>query len=73
MAALGRLTASIAHEIRNPYLLLITQRIAQEETQSQGNQRLLTIIREMLCSWIVWWKFCHLNRRYQAQPKLFWP
>jgi two-component system, NtrC family, sensor histidine kinase PilS len=47
LAALGRLTASIAHEIRNP-LSAITHAsdLLQEESQAAGRDRLLRIIRE---------------------------
>jgi two-component system sensor histidine kinase PilS (NtrC family) len=47
LAALGRLTASIAHEIRNP-LSAITHAgdLLQEENQEPGRDRLLSIIRE---------------------------
>jgi len=47
LAALGRLTASIAHEIRNP-LSAITHAsdLLQEESQPSGRERLLRIIRE---------------------------
>jgi two-component system sensor histidine kinase PilS (NtrC family) len=47
LAALGRLTASIAHEIRNP-LSAITHAgdLLLEETQGAGGDRLLRIIRE---------------------------
>lgn len=47
LAALGRLTASIAHEIRNP-LSAITHAgdLLQEEIEPPGRDRLLHIIRE---------------------------
>lgn len=47
LAALGRLTASIAHEIRNP-LSAITHAgdLLQEENRGPGRDRLLSIIRE---------------------------
>lgn len=47
LAALGRLTASIAHEIRNP-LSAITHAgdLLQEENRGSGRDRLLSIIRE---------------------------
>jgi len=47
LAALGRLTASIAHEIRNP-LSAITHAgdLLQEETAGSARDRLLNIIRE---------------------------
>jgi two-component system sensor histidine kinase PilS (NtrC family) len=47
LAALGRLTANIAHEIRNP-LSAITHAgdLLQEEAASQGSKRLVKIIRD---------------------------
>jgi two-component system sensor histidine kinase PilS (NtrC family) len=47
LAALGRLTANIAHEIRNP-LSAITHAsdLLQEEQRMEGQSRLTTIIRE---------------------------
>ena len=47
LAALGRLTASIAHEIRNP-LSAITHAsdLLRDETQGSGRDRLLNIIRD---------------------------
>lgn len=47
LAALGRLTANIAHEIRNP-LSAITHagELLQEESTSQATGRLVSIIRE---------------------------
>lgn len=47
LAALGRLTANIAHEIRNP-LSAITHAsdLLQEEPRAEGQARLITIIRD---------------------------
>ena len=70
LAALGRLTASIAHEIRNPLSSInhAAELLQEDETQSEGNQRLVTIIsHNALRLDRMVQEVLHLNRRDQAQ------
>ena len=72
LAALGRLTASIAHEIRNPLSSInhAAELLHEVSQRSPEDQRLLTIIREnshRLDRMVQ--EVLYLNRRDRAQPE----
>jgi len=76
LVALGRLTASIAHEIRNPLSSInhAAELLAESERAQAGDDRLLTIIRDNVhrLDRIVQ-EVLYLNRRDRAQPEAIEP
>ena len=72
LVALGRLTASIAHEIRNPLSSInhAAELLAETEHAQAGDDRLVTIIRDNVhrLDRIVQ-EVLYLNRRDRAQPE----
>jgi len=76
LVALGRLTASIAHEIRNPLSSInhAAELLAESERGQAGDDRLVTIIRENVerLDRIVQ-EVLYLNRRDRAQPEAIEP
>ena len=72
LVALGRLTASIAHEIRNPLSSInhAAELLAESERAQAGDERLVTIIRDNVhrLDRIVQ-EVLYLNRRDRAQPE----
>ena len=73
LAALGRLTANIAHEVRNPLSAIsYATELLQEEQGDARNRRLLQIVLDNThrINQIVQ-DVMQLNRRDRAQPEVF--
>lgn len=73
LAALGRLTANIAHEVRNPLSAIsYATELLQEEPADANQQRLLQIVLDNTrrINQIIE-DVMQLNRRDRAQPELF--
>ncbi len=74
LAALGRLTANIAHEIRNPLSAIshANQLLQEDESNSKSTERLLEIVADNIgrIDQIIK-DVLELNRRDRTQPELF--
>jgi two-component system sensor histidine kinase PilS (NtrC family) len=76
LVALGRLTASIAHEIRNPLSSIghAAELMAEDDTLKDAEKRLLSIIRGNVSRLDrIVQEVLYLNRRDRAQPEAIDP
>lgn len=74
LSSLGRLSASIAHEVRNPLAAIshASQLLAESEAFPEGDRRLLEIIRgQCLRMNAIVENILQLSRRQHSKPELF--